>query len=282
MKKIIFSNVKRGVNLFCLFLGLLIIVTGCNKEEDVVITITKEFSVTLTPAQMIPSLQNRAETGTATIKLMSDNSLECSISVEGLDANDQLTSAYICTGSPVETGDIIATLANNSSVSFTSGSLETSVNLTSNQANTINIMDSYIVIESTQKPEGLLRGQLGMNMIIAIDIELSPANVVPPVPGRNETGTAILRMTTDNHLYYVVEVNNLRDGDFLTKSGINEGCVNENGICLIELSKDQSDFGVSKKIQISTQEATCIQNDFLYVCVTSAQVPGGLLRGQIR
>jgi len=274
--------VKRGVNLLSLIPGLLIIFSGCNKEEDTVVTITKEFSVILTPTQMIPSIQDRTETGTAILKLMSDNSLECNFSVEGLNADDQLTRAYICTGSPVETGDIVATLADNSTVSFTSGTLETTVDLTSDQANTVKIIDSYLVIESVQKPEGLMRGELGKDIELAIDVSLSNANVVPPVTGRNETGLAILRITSDNYLYFKVDVNNLRPGDFLSKSGINEGCAGENGNCLIQLSKSQSDFGVSKKIQISEEEATCIQSNFLYVCVTSAQAPGGLLRGQIR
>lgn len=282
MKKIINSFVRRGISLLSLLLVLLIIISGCKKEEDPIIKITKEFSVTLTPAQMIPSLPNRTETGTATIKLMSDNSLECTITVEGLDANDKLTNAYICTGSPVETGDILATLADNSSSSFTSGTLEITVDLSSDKVNTIRVLYSYLVIESTQKPEGLLRGQLGMDIDFSIDVELSTSKVVPPVTGRNESGNAIIRMTNDNYLYYFIEVSDLRPGDFLQKSGINQGCEDENGICAIQLSQDQSDFDVSKKIQISTQEATCIQNDFLYINVCSAQVPGGLIRGQIR
>ncbi len=177
---------------------------------------------------------------------------------------------------------IITTLVDNSSTSFTSGTLEITLNLTSDNVNSIRVLDSYLVIESTQKPEGLLRGQLGMDIDVSIDVELSTANVVPPLPGRIETGSAIIRVTSDNNLYYRVKVNDIRPGDFLQKSGINKGCDDDNGICAIQLSQDQSDFGVSKKIQITTQEATIIQNDFLYVNVSSAQVPGGLVRGQIR
>lgn len=283
MKTYIINCKGRAVFLFCLFFGLILIFSACNKEDDSGLPeILKELSVTMTPSQIISSFSDRTETGTATITLMSDNSLDYSIIVNGLSATDVLTSAYIRAGSPVVKGENIVILADGVAKKFSNNKLEMTIDLSEDQANTINIQKTYLVINSTEKPDGLMRGQLGLEIVFACNAVLSPENQVPPIVGRNESGLALIRLTGSNTLYFFISVENLSPADKLLNSRISKGGCLENGQILCTLSQSSTDFGTSKTIQLNSNQVTCLLSDELYINVCTVNAPSGLLRGQIR
>jgi hypothetical protein len=77
------------------------------------VEILLEFNVDVSPANEVDppvSLDDRPETGTVTIQLLSGNILEYTVMVNNLTPEDFPTNAHIHTGASTENGDVLITL----------------------------------------------------------------------------------------------------------------------------------------------------------------------------
>jgi mono/diheme cytochrome c family protein len=260
-------------------------------------------------------LDDRPETGTATLRLMPGNILDYTVTVNNLTASDTLTNGHIHMGDVTENGGVYVTLVNapvqlgrttdilfpaptNGTVSVTGSIPLTSTEVTdlSNAANPF-----YVNIHSTEVGAGLVRGQLRQNIVLAFNAQPSPANEIPPLTERMETGTATLRLLDDDMLVYTLKVNDLQAGDALTNAHIHLGDSMTNGpvhITLVGLPDQTGQEGRQTENFVAsngTFEATGAflltmaevedlsdPDEPLYVNIHSMDEGGGLLRGQLR
>ena len=120
----------------------------------------------------------------------------------------------------------------------------------------------------------MVRGQIDQTIDNAFNVALSPANEVPAITDRNESGAAYLRVIGTT-LYYSAVVNDLDATDAITAE--------VNGGVLVNLGfTDNAQLGITKSLTLTDAELTALKNDPLYVNIHSVQHGGGLLRGQIR
>ncbi|NJK97115.1 MAG: CHRD domain-containing protein [Bacteroidales bacterium] len=261
-----------------LILILIPVAISCQKDDDDKMT-EKEHNIELETSQEIPTVINRNEKGTANLKLYEDSTLSFKISVSDLSADDQLTVAQIHTGGPVDVGSPVIVLVDNSAIKFNGNSASGTVKLNSSQFNAVkNDGDFYVNVHSTKLPLGLVRGQLNKTITYAQNIDLTAMSN----PLRPETGTAILRMDKDSTLFYKVSVNNLTEGDMLTSAQINVGASGVEGPSIISLYSSFDEYGTAKSTDLTGSQANFLLTSPVYISVSSEQVPGELLRGQIR
>jgi len=262
-------------------LGLSTFLVSCKKEETVAkAQVVKEITVSLAAANENPQPAGRTESGSATIKVYSDNSITVDATLVGLSAADNLTLAHFHTGDPVTNGPVVLDLKptfTGGTVKATLAAVRTSF-IDSIKAGTAEI---YLNIHSTQVGSGIVRGQLFNPVMFAASVALSGANEVPAVT-TTATGTALLRITADNRLYSKVTVTNLEANDALTMSHIHTGAAGTNGAVLIGLCSSAADFGVTKINTPTPAVINSIKTDGLYVNVHSTMKASGIVRGQIR
>jgi hypothetical protein len=264
--------------LFALVLSGLFM-TSCKKSDSPDRPSVRDVSINMSAKQEVPPVKNRNETGSAHIVLFPDSTLAFSFSVSGLASGDQLTVAHIHTGGPVESGSPVIVLVDNSTIKFNGTNASGTIKLTSSQyRDYTGSGDFYVNVHSSQLPDGVLRGQIGKTFSLVMNVDLTPlAN-----PGRPETGTALLRVSSDSTLYYKVIVSNLLMGDVLTSASINSGAAGGSGAVLLSLYSQASDFGKAKSVKLSASQMNSVMNSQLYINVQSTQLPVELLRGQIR
>lgn len=264
-----------------LALGLSIFLLSCEKKETVIQPqLLKEITVSLAAVNENPQPAGRTESGSATIKVHSDNSITLDATLVGLAATDNLTLAHFHVGDPVTNGPVVLDLKptfTGSTVKATLTSVRTSF-IDSIKAGT---EDIYLNIHSTQVGSGLVRGQLFNPVTFAASVALSGANEVPAVT-TTATGVALLRITADNKLYSKVTVTNLEANDALTMSHIHSGATGANGGVLIGLCSSAADFGITKMNMPSAAVISSIKADAVYVNVHSTVKASGIIRGQIR
>jgi CHRD domain len=192
-------------------------------------------------------------------------------------AGDMLTAAHIHMGDPVTNGAVFKDFMPTFSGNMAMGKVQ----LTADEANKLMMGgDFYINIHSTQAPNGIVRGQIGMNVVAsAMDIMLTSS-----VMGRSETGMAYLRTTTDNKLYYSVMVNNLKAGDMLTMAHIHDGAMGTTGGVFIDFGNFANGMTMMSAMKmLSSADMTKLTGTMpMYVNVHSMQEANGLVRGQIR
>lgn len=269
-----------------------------------------DLSVPLSPTYQVEPptpLDNRPETGTADLLLLPGNVLVYTMTVNDLTPEDTLTNSHIHTGGVTENGGVLVTLVNapvqlgrtadivfpdpvNGTVTVT-GSIPLTPDEADQLSDTANPL--YVNIHSDQVAPGLLRGQLRQNIVLAFNPLLSPANQVPPVEGRSETGSATIRLLDTNALAFNLKVSNLDAGDSLTNAHIHSGNSDETGGVFITLVGQQAGIefvgsnvsleasGVITATVAEVTELTDPNNPF-YVNIHSVQEPSGLLRGQLR
>lgn len=253
-----------------------------DKNDGPTVRIVKEWSLPLSAKNENPAPAGRNETGTFVLKVMSDNSVQYTITVNGLSATDALTAAHIHTGNPGVNGGVILNFAPAFSGSTATGSVA-NVRPTLLDSMTNGIAELYVNVHSTQVGSGLVRAQINSTVQWAQDVALSGANEVPAVT-TTATGTARFRLTTDGKLYYRVTVTGLTAGDGnLTAAHIHNGAVGVNGSVLVGLASSAADFGVDKQIQLTDVQKTAIDGTgALYVNAHSSVFTAGIVRGQIR
>ena len=273
------------MNRKLLFIGLSLIVlnSGCSKDKEDPLTeptIVKEWTIPLSAAYESPAPAGRTETGTATLQLLSDNSLKYTISVTGLANGDQLQAAHLHAGDVITSGPVVLGLEPSFSGGTASGTISA---IRSSLADSLknNANEIYINVHSTQVGGGLVRGQLNNSIDMAADVALSGANEVPAV-NTTATGKALLRLTTDKKLYAKVTVESLEAGDALSMAHIHSGAAGVNGNVLVGLYGSAADFGTVKIIPVEEAVFQSLKNDALYVNAHSTNHPAGIVRGQIR
>ncbi len=269
--------------LLLLFCSTLIgFTTSCNDSGDPGPLITASANIVLNTENEIPIVENRDETGTFLLTLFEDNHIEYSITIDDLSSSDNLTAAHIHSGDPVSTGAPVITLVDGTSVSFQGNRAIGILQLTQDEVDTLLGGDVYVNVHSTESPSGLVRGQLDQVIEEAYNVMLSPANEIPAITDRNDSGIAIFRIVGDK-VFYKVSVADLESTDAITAGHIHSGDATVNGGVLINLElTDGTQLGISKNITLGASELTSLKEDPLYVNLHSTDHPSGLMRGQIR
>jgi hypothetical protein len=267
-----------------LMLVLCALVTfACEDDEDPPAKVEiASFDIMLDNAYSIPMVTGRSETGNIQMSLYDDKSLTFTITINGLMASDDLTVAHVHTGDVVTAGSVAITLVDGSNIAFSGNTATGTVSLTDEQITTLQGDDVYVNVHSTDQPSGLVRGQIDQTIDNAYNVSLSPANEIPAINDRNETGQASIRIVGST-MFYKVIVNDLEASDAITAGHIHEGSATVNGGVLVNLGiTGSSELEQTKSLSLSTEELSKINNDELYVNIHSNQYAGGLLRGQIR
>ena len=258
-----------------------ILFMACKKETATPLpTVVKEWTIALSPKFENPARSGRAETGTANLSLLSDNSLKYVITVNGLTAGDALVAAHIHTGNVISNGPVVLGLNPMFTGATATGTI---TNVRSSFVDSLKSDDNelYFNLHSTQQPSGLLRGQLNENIVLAEDVVLLGTNEVAPVTTL-ATGLAILRLTNSKKLYSKVTVSTLDAGDAMMAAHIHTGAAGVNGSVIVALCASGADFGVVKMLTLTDPVFTSVKMDAVYVNAHSSIKPDGLVRGQIR
>jgi len=274
---------KRLLESGLLFSTLTVTLIACKKDDPapvIVPSIVKEWTIPLAAKNENNPPSARTETGTATLKLLSDNSLTYTISVVGLTAGDALNAAHIHVGDVITNGGVILGLNPTFTGSTATGTL-TNIRTTFVDSLKDDVNELYFNVHSTQVPSGLVRGQLNTNIEMAEFITLSGANEVPAVT-TTATGTALIRVTSAKKFYAKVTITNLESGDALTAAHIHKAAAGVNGSVILGFYSSAADFGTAKVSTLSDALYASIKTDAIYVNTHSTSKPGGILRGQIR
>lgn len=115
--------------------------------------------------------------------------------------------------------------------------------------------------------------------------DLSTTNIIPAISGRTDHAVATVYLMDNNELHYYIYFDKpLSSGDSPTTAVINIGAAGANGTPLIKL--DASSFNDKRendgKVIISAEAAaSLVAQAALYLQVSSAQQPSGLVRGQM-
>lgn len=270
---------KKIIALSCFAIAL--IAVSCKKDNQAPApTMVKEITVALAAANENPQPAGRTETGSASVKIFSDNSVTIDVTVTGLVAGDNITAGHFHAGDPVTNGGVVVDL----SPTITGSTIKSKLtNLRSSFLDTLmnGTADIYLNFHSSQVPSGIIRGQVFNGVTFASSVTLSGTNEVPAVT-TTATGTALLRITADNKLYSKVTVTNVEAGDALSAGHIHTGAAGTNGGVLLGLCASAADFGVTKIFTPAAAVLTAIKTDALYVNVHSTNKPNGIVRGQIR
>jgi hypothetical protein len=105
----------------------------------------------------IPAPAGRNDSGYASLKLISDNSLQYTINIGNLASGDMLMNGHIHFGDAASNGAIIIDLK----PSFTGGAASGAVtSLRGGQVDTLLSGPVYINVHSMQYASGLMRGQI--------------------------------------------------------------------------------------------------------------------------
>jgi hypothetical protein len=274
---------KRLLQSSLLLSALAITFISCKKDDPtpaVVPTIVKEWTISLGAKNENNPPSGRTETGTATLKLLSDNSIAYNIAVVGLAAGDVLNAAHIHVGDVISNGSVVLGINPTFTGSVATGTL-TNIRTTLVDSLKNDMNELYFNVHSTQVPSGLVRGQLNTNIEMAEFITLSGTNEVPAVT-TTATGTALIRVTSEKKLYAKVTVSNLELGDALTAAHIHKAAAGINGGVILGLYTSAADFGVAKIFTLPDALYISIKTDAIYVNAHSTTRPGGIVRGQIR
>ncbi len=261
----------------CLFTAL--IVMGCSHSSNGPSVVKSWDMVPMKAVYEIPAPAGRNDTGYASLKLFSDNSLQYTINIGNLASGDMLMNSHIHLGDAGSNGAIIIDLK----PSFTGGSASgTITNLRGGQVDTLLAMPVYINVHSMNVGSGLMGGQRDKPIKFAADLLLSGNNISPPV-STSATGACILRLTGDNVLYSNVTVNGLETADMLTLAHIHRGAAGTNGDVRVSLCASAGDFGLVKvSTPLPDSVVDMLLNASMYVNVHSMLHASGLIRGQIR
>lgn len=256
---------------------------SCNKDETttpvLAPTLVKEYSIKMAAANEIAP-NTRPETSTAALKIFSDNTVTLTATLSNFTAGDTIKAAHVHVGDAVSNGSIVLPFT----IVATGASVEAkAVNVRQTLIDSLkdSNIDFYANIHSSQFGGGLLRGQLGKNILQAYNVVLSGANEPTPVM-TTATGIAVVRINEDNKLISKITISNLETADTLRVGHVHIGAAGINGPIITNLVENRNQFGVTQTRTISAGLADSIATRMVYVNVHSNFSPGGKLRGQIR
>lgn len=114
-------------------------------------------------------------------------------------------------------------------------------------------------------------------------IPLSAKNENPNPVNRNETGTALLELFSDNSLRYTITVEGLASGDQLQAAHLHAGNAITNGGVILDFAPTFSGNSATGTVFIPRQSLLDSLNTGkeIYLNVHSTQVGTGLVRGQV-
>ncbi len=274
---------KKNLLYSALFISFLTITfIACTKNDPPVVTptVVKEWTIPLAAKYENNPPAGRTETGTVSIKLLSDNSITYTITVVGLASGDVLTAAHIHTGDAISNGPVILGFA----PAFTGSSAQgTITNIRSTFVDSLkdDMNELYFNVHSTQVPGGLIRGQVNTDIEMAEYVTLTGTNEVPPVT-TTATGTALIRLTSEKKIYIKEIITNLEPGDALIASHIHQAAVGVNGAVILGFYSGAADFGTIKVATLTDALYTSIKTDPIYVNAHSTNHPAGIVRAQIK
>ena len=266
----------------------LLATSSCSNDDNntpLTPTIVKEWTVAMAAVNENPAPAGRTETGTATMKLYSDNSFSYTVTVDNLAATDGLANAHLHAGDVITSGGVILPFAptfNGNTASDTlTGLRQSLVDSLKDDAN-----DIYVNVHSTQVGSGLVRGQLNKTIDWAMDVAMTGANEVPPVTTA-ATGLASFRLaidknSSDKNLYTKITVQGLEAADAWSAAHIHPGAAGANGGVYLGIYNSAAEFGSTKIFPASDAMIDSLKNDALYVNAHTTLHPGGAIRGQIR
>ena len=263
--------------------SLTIIFIACTKNDPppvVTPTVVKEWAILLAAKYENNPPAGRTETGTVSLKLLSDNSITYTITVVGLASGDVLTAAHIHTGDAISNGPVILGF----DPAFTGSSAQgTITNIRSTFVDSLkdDVNELYFNVHSTQVPGGLIRGQVNTDIEMAEYVTLTGTNEVPSVT-TTATGTALIRLTSEKKIYIKEIITNLEPGDALIASHIHQAAVGVNGSVILGFYSGAADFGTVKVSTLTDAQYTSIKTDPIYVNAHSTNHPAGIVRTQIR
>lgn len=271
----------KKVVLFIAIATLAITFTSCKKSTSSP-TIVKQWSgIAISAKFETPAPAGRSETGTADIKLYSDNTVTYSATINNLTAGDAIVAGHIHFGDVVTNGPVILPLNPIFTTSGTTSTASGTVTVSTTLADTLQNQPIYINFHSTGFPGGLVRGQMDKVIDFATDVTLSGANEVPAVV-TTATGKALLRLTSDKTLYSKVTVTGLESTDAILVSHIHTGIAGVNGPVIQLLTTNAGEFGISITHNPTDAVIASLKNDPVYVNVHSTAHGSGLIRGQVR
>ncbi|MDQ6813821.1 MAG: CHRD domain-containing protein [Bacteroidota bacterium] len=274
-------SMKMKVSAVFGIIGCLVVTAACNKKNDYSnnVEVVKEWNFTVSSSNLNYVLSGGEATAVFHMLLLADSSLTYDIHGDTA-AGDRIVGAEIRLGDPVTDGPVLVNLTLRQGSSYGSGSV-TGLRAAIIDQLLNNNVQKYVTITSGRAPNGLVRGQLNSNIVFSKNVALTGASVVPSVP-TNTTGTAFLRLTSDNILYSKVVVNKDDPADPVTTATINQGVPSANGPAILNLVSNAGEFGIGKKTPISASISATLLNNSTYVTATSALKPSGKIRGQIR
>lgn len=254
---------------------------SCKKDDTTPApTVVKQWSIALSAKNENPAPAGRNETGTATVELLSDNSLKYTIAVTGLAGADALTASHLHVGNVITNGGVILDLKPTFAGGNASGTItDLRTTLVDSLKNDVN--EIYFNVHSTQVASGLVRGQMNVKLEMVADVILSGLNEVPAVT-TTATGLALVRLTANKQLYTRVTVTNLEATDALTAAHIHKAATGVNGAVMIGLCSNAADFNTIKTVTVDDATFASLKADALYVNAHSTNRPSGVVRGQIR
>ena len=268
---------------FTLACSSMLLFASCNKNDDTVTTpaptVVKEYTIKMSAANEIPA-NVRTETTTAALKIFSDNSITLMATLSGFAAGDTIRAAHIHVGDAVNNGGIVIPFT----IVATGASVEAkAVGVRQSLIDSIknSSAEFYANIHTAQLPGGLVRGQIGKNILQSYNVALSGLNEPTPVT-TTATGIALVRIDEDNKMVSKITISNIETADTLRFAHIHIGATGANGPVIVNLADNRNDFAITKIRTISAGLADSIATRMVYVNVHSNFSPGGKLRGQIR
>lgn len=272
---------KNKLYIFFYSVGCLLIAASCNKKNDYSSNsaeVIREWNLTLSSSN-----ENYKYTGPATeaafhMVVINDNSVSYDVKIDS--SQDRILAARIHMGDPVSEGALLLNLPVRIYTGYASGTI---TGLAPSVIETLlnNSVEKYINVTSERSPQGLIRGQLNSTIVLSKNVSLTGMSLVPPV-ATTTTGTAYLRMTSNNTLYSKIVIADNDPTDPLTTATLNQGTSTVNGPVLQTLVSSPSEFGVGKKVSISTSLYSMLLNSSAYVIANSTLRPSGKIRGQLK
>jgi hypothetical protein len=273
------------------------------------------IDVTLSGGQQVPPVTSTV-TGTATIELLSDGTIEYFVSLLNPNGVALLgaAGAHIHCGASGTNGPVVAVLAPQVDGGRLMSPLELSgtideAGIVDNTCGaniallyaSIRVGGAYINVHSTENPSGEVRGQIPEVTPVgdAIDVTLSGENQVPPVTS-TVTGQATIALASDGSIEYFVGLVNPNGVALLGAAGAHIHCgeMGANGPVVAVLAPPVDGGRTEAQVELSGSiVATGIVDDTCgatldllyesiiagrtYVNVHSTENPSGEVRGQI-
>lgn len=272
------TNAKKCKWCFLLLLPIFLIFASCKKEKQNSDEFqVREWKVDMNAAYTIPTNTGKTAHAWSLLYLMDNNKLYYDIYFNVPSVGDNLSAIKLYKGNAAENGTEFLSIDN---PGFADNKAKGSLQLTQAQADSLKANGNYyMVVNSTQSPNGLVRGQVDKTVTYAIDVDLLASNITPVAPVTTANGKAYIRVLSDNSIITQVVINNLPVTDALTTTNIIKTI---GGATLFPLAAVPADYNIAKTAASNAATVTSLKADNLNILVKSTLYPNGLLKGTIR